>query len=83
MSVSGKIVKEITQDELGPLKIGKHLTNFIWDGTDQYGDKLANGVYLYRMIVQDQNRKSYEKFETETNTDEYFDGQWNKLVIIR
>jgi len=83
MSVSGKVVKEITQNELGPLKIGKHLTDYVWDGTDEFGDKLANGVYLYRMIIKDQDKKNYEKLEETQNTDTYFDGQWGKLVIIR
>ena len=83
MTVSGKMVREITQDQLGPLKIGKHLTDYVWDGTDEFGDKLANGVYLYRFIVKDQNQKDYEHF-TETNTTkQYFDGEWGKLVIIR
>ncbi|MFZ1585520.1 MAG: C25 family cysteine peptidase [Saprospiraceae bacterium] len=83
MSVSGKIVKEISQNELGPLKIGKHMTDYVWNGTDEYGDKLANGVYLYRMIMKDQEKKNYEKLEDGRNIDEFFDGQWGKLVIIR
>lgn len=83
MSVSGKIVREITQDELGPLRIGKQMTNYIWDGTDEYGDKLANGVYLYRFVVKDQNKKDYEKFKESPNTNQFFTGEWGKLVIIR
>ncbi len=83
MSISGKVVREITQDELGTLKIGKHLTDFVWDGTDQFGDKLANGIYLYRMIIRDQNKKMYEKLDEGLSTDQFFDGEWNKMVIIR
>lgn len=83
MSVSGKIVREITQNELGPLKIGKHLTDFVWDGTDQYGDKLANGVYLYRFIMKDQSKKRYDEYELSNNNKSFFDGDWGKLVIIR
>ena len=83
MSVSGKIVREITQAEIGPLKIGKHMTDYVWNGTDQYGDKLANGVYLYRLVMKDQNKKVYDKFNLDTSTDVYFDGGWSKLVIIR
>lgn len=83
MSVSGKIVREITQAEIGPLKIGKHMTDYVWNGTDQYGDKLANGVYLYRLVMKDQNKKVYDKFNLDASTDVYFDGGWSKLVIIR
>lgn len=50
MTVTGKIVREIGKDELGPIHIGINRTEFAWDGTDQFGDRLANGVYLYRVI---------------------------------
>ncbi len=83
MTVSGKVVREINQDELGPLKIGKHMTDYVWDGRDQYGDKLANGVYLYRFIVKDQEKKDYEKLMDGKNTNHFFTGEWGKLVIIR
>jgi len=51
LTITGKIVREITKDELGPLHIGRNITEFKWDGTDQYGQKLANGIYLYRVIT--------------------------------
>lgn len=81
--MSGKVVREISQDELGPLKIGKHLTDFVWDGTDQFGDRLANGVYLYKFYIKDQNKKDYEKLEISKDIDQYFTSGWGKLVIIR
>ena len=34
-------------------EIGTHQSDFVWDGTDDYGDRLANGVYLYQVIVRD------------------------------
>ena len=52
LTISGKLVREITKDELGPLAIGTHMTHFEYNGTDQFGEKLANGVYLYRFIVK-------------------------------
>jgi hypothetical protein len=81
MTMSGKIVREITQNELGNLKIGTHRTDFKWDGTDEFGDKLANGVYLYRIIAKKQNGSSYETFDT--GTDDLFKGGFGKLVIVR
>ncbi len=51
MTITGKIVREITKDELGPLHIGRNITEFKWDATDQYGQKLANGIYLYRVVT--------------------------------
>lgn len=49
LTVSGKIVKEIHQSELGSIKVGHNISDYAWDGTDMYGNKLANGVYLYRV----------------------------------
>lgn len=51
-TISGKVVREITQDELGLLRIGPNITDFAWDGTDMFGDPLATGVYLYRVIAR-------------------------------
>ncbi|MEN9613112.1 MAG: putative signal peptide protein, partial [Bacteroidota bacterium] len=81
MSVSGKIVREITQQELGDLKIGTHRTDFRWDGTDEFGDKLANGVYLYRIVAKKRNGAAYEMYDTGTN--DLFKGGLGKLVIVR
>jgi flagellar hook assembly protein FlgD len=81
MSVSGKIVREITQQELGDLKIGTHRTDFRWDGTDEFGDKLANGVYLYRIVAKKRNGAAYETYDTGTN--DLFKGGFGKLVIVR
>ena len=50
LTITGKIIKEITMQELGPLHIGRNITDYKWNGTDQYGDQVANGVYLYRVL---------------------------------
>lgn len=81
MMVSGRVVREISQAELGPLKIGTHRTDFVWDGTDAYGDRLANGVYLYQVFAKDAQGKDYEKYEN--GTDGYFKKGIGKLVILR
>ncbi|MFT4779884.1 MAG: hypothetical protein ACI923_002427 [Flavobacteriales bacterium] len=47
MTISGRVVREIRSDEIGPLQIGRNQTDFWWDGTDEFGDRLANGIYLY------------------------------------
>ena len=47
LTVTGRVVREITEDELGPIQIGRNITEYAWDGTDEFGDRLANGVYLY------------------------------------
>lgn len=83
LTVTGKIVREITKAELGPLRIGRNITEFKWDGTDQFGQKLANGVYLYRVLTN-LNGKSLDKYSTkDNNTDKYFNKGYGKMVLIR
>lgn len=52
MTITGKVVKEITQDEFGPIKIGNNISAYGWDGSDNFGDRLANGVYLYQVLTR-------------------------------
>lgn len=83
LTVTGKIVREITKDELGPIHVGRNITEFKWDGTDMYGGKLANGVYLYRVITN-LNGKSLDKYKAEgDDTDKYFNKGYGKMVLIR
>jgi len=83
LTITGKIVREITKQELGPIHIGRNITEFKWDGTDQYGQKLANGVYLYRVITN-LNGKSLEKYKSEgENTDKYFRNGYGKMYLMR
>lgn len=80
MNVSGKVVKEITQDELGPIYIGRNITEYAWDGTDNFGDKLANGVYLYTVKALI-NGQEIDKRTTEG--DKYFKKEFGKIYIFR
>ncbi|MBI1223983.1 MAG: hypothetical protein GC192_01985 [Bacteroidetes bacterium] len=81
MTNSGRIVREITQAELGPLKVGTNKTDFAWDGTDQFGDKLAKGIYLYRILIQDVNGTDWETYTTDA--DKYFAKGFGKMVLLR
>jgi hypothetical protein len=80
MTISGKVVREIFQDELGPIHVGRNITQFAWDGKDEFGDQLANGVYLYRVITKI-NGTDIEKRETEA--DQYFKKGWGKMYLMR
>lgn len=83
MSVSGKVVREITSNEIGQLKIGTHLTDYAWDGKDDFGNLLANGVYLYRVITKDKNKQKIGKYNSDDNSDIYFKKDIGKIVIMR
>lgn len=83
LTITGKIVRDITKEELGPLHIGTNITEFKWDGTDQYGQKLANGIYLYRVITN-LNGKSLDKYKAANdNTDQYFNKGYGKMYLMR
>lgn len=83
MTITGKIVRDITKEELGPLHIGRNITEFKWDGTDQYGQKLANGIYLYRVITN-LNGKMLDKYKSDAdNTDKYFNKGYGKMYLMR
>jgi hypothetical protein len=87
LTITGKIVREITKDELGPIRVGRNITEFKWDGTDQYGQKLANGIYLYRVITN-LNGKSLDKYSSKEitnpdNTDKFFNNGYGKMYLMR
>lgn len=82
LTVSGRVARELTQADLGNLKIGTHQTENFWDGTDEFGDPLANGVYLYRMTAQKSDNSEYERYEEE-DIDGFFKRGFGKLVILR
>ena len=80
MTVSGRIVREINQDEIGPLRIGNNITEFAWDGTDEFGDQLANGVYFYRVQIESSNDLFKHR---STSADGAFKRGFGKLYILR
>jgi hypothetical protein len=83
LTVTGKIVREITREELGPIRIGRNITEFKWDGTDQFGQKLANGVYLYRFVTS-LHGKTLEKYTASgDNTDKFFNNGYGKMYLMR
>lgn len=80
MTVSGRVVREINEAELGPIQIGRNITEFAWDGTDQFGDPLANGVYLYRVITHIDGEEIEHR---ESGADQYFTKNFGKMYLLR
>jgi hypothetical protein len=80
MTISGKVVREINEDEIGPIRIGRNITEFAWDGKDAFGDPLANGVYLYRVKAKI-NGEEIKRLES--GADDYFHKGLGKMYIIR
>ncbi|MEQ8628363.1 C25 family cysteine peptidase [Ekhidna sp.] len=80
MTVSGRVVREITQDEIGPIRIGNNITSYAWDGRDEFGDQLANGVYFYKVFINS-NGNALER--RSTSADRAFKHGFGKLYILR
>jgi len=80
MTSDGRVVRQINQQELGPLHIGNNISAWSWDGTDQFGDRLANGVYFYHVSVK-KNGKDLEL--RNTRGDEAFKEQVGKIYLMR
>jgi hypothetical protein len=62
-SATGQLVREIPAAQLGALRLGYNTTGFRWDGTSQFGHRLAAGVYLCRLVASTINgtQHPYEK----------------------
>lgn len=61
MTLTGKIVKTISEEIITE---GTRSASVYWDGKDDYGDKLAKGVYVYILKVglpDGSSKKSIEK----------------------
>lgn len=81
LTISGKTVRHVNSSEFGSLKVGVHLSDFVWDGTDDFGDRLANGVYLYRVSAYDAQGQALKL--AATAADSYFQNGLGKIVLLK
>ena len=80
MTVTGKVVREITQDEMGMIKIGNNISEYSWNGTDEFGDQLANGVYLYKVVAR---LNGEDIAHRESDGDKFFNQGFGKIYLMR
>ncbi|MBS1634782.1 MAG: type IX secretion system sortase PorU [Bacteroidetes bacterium] len=59
-TITGKLVKSIPETITNE---GFRFDGIEWDGKDDFGDKLARGVYVYKVSVTDGQSKKAEKIE--------------------
>ena len=60
-TVTGKLVKTFTSFEPNAKT---HISDFHWDGKDDFGDKIGKGVYIYKLTVRSPLlNKKVEKIE--------------------
>jgi hypothetical protein len=81
MTVTGKIVREIMKEELGNIHIGRNITDYAWDGKDEFGDRLANGVYIYKVVTDFTSGKEID--HRVSDADSYFTKGWGKMYLMR
>ena len=78
-TVSGKLVKTISKDINSTDNNGFRVSGIEWDGLDDFGDKLAKGVYIYKLTVRSEGL-------TNSNSDQSTvqkNSEFQKLVILR
>ena len=59
-TVAGKIVRNITKDIMNA---PSHSADISWDGLDEYGDRIARGVYLYTLNIRAEDGSTQKKTE--------------------
>ena len=64
-TVSGKVVRTLNGQTAGGSKVTSSLSkDIVWDGRDDFGDKIGKGVYIYKLKVRsNQLNKQVEKIE--------------------
>ncbi|MEQ6120147.1 C25 family cysteine peptidase [Reichenbachiella sp. MALMAid0571] len=80
MTVTGRVVREILREELGSIRIGNNITDYAWDGRDEYGDQLANGVYLYKVYIKQNGQDITHR---QTSADKAFKNGFGKMYLLR
>ncbi|TAE87191.1 MAG: T9SS C-terminal target domain-containing protein [Bacteroidetes bacterium] len=59
-TVSGKLAKTLSTELTAATS---HFSELKWDGLDDFGDKLAKGVYVYKVKVKSEDGKQSEAFQ--------------------
>jgi hypothetical protein len=59
-TVSGKVIKTITKNIN---TTGYRVDDIIWDGLDDFGDKIGRGVYIYRISLKDDTGKKVSQYQ--------------------
>jgi hypothetical protein len=80
-TMTGRLVKVVDLLDLGEVYFGRNMTEYAWDGRDEFGDLLANGVYLYKTVVKFKDR--YGVKEIETGLEGFFKNGFGKMYILR
>lgn len=79
-TITGKMVKVIDLHETQDVRIGYNMTDYQWDGRDMFGDLLANGVYIYKVVTKSNGKEIKLRDEGVSGM---FDNGYGKMYIMR
>jgi flagellar hook assembly protein FlgD len=79
-TISGILVKVIDLHETNDVRFGRNISDYAWDGRDEFGDLLANGVYVYKVVTRLNGRQMDTRDEGVTDM---FRNGFGKLYIMR
>ncbi|MGA1582632.1 MAG: C25 family cysteine peptidase [Saprospiraceae bacterium] len=48
-SATGRLVRSLDESTFGQLRVGSHISDFVWDGTDEAGREVPAGGYFFRV----------------------------------
>jgi Peptidase family C25 len=80
-TITGKLVKVVDLLALGDVHFGHNVTQYAWDGRDEYGDLLANGVYIYKVNTRFIDQGAI-KLRDEGISD-FFKNGYGKMYLMR
>lgn len=80
-SLTGVKLKTVTSEQLEPFYIGRNLSNYEWNGTDDSGKLLPNGMYLFRYEVTHNENQRIDHIPSEV--DPLFEQGFGKIYLLR
>jgi hypothetical protein len=80
-TITGKLVKVIDLLGMGQVHTGYNITDYAWDGRDEFGDQLANGVYLYRVKARFDAASTVE--HRDEGISQFFNNGYGKMYLMR
>ncbi len=79
-TITGKLIKVVDMLTESQINIGYNVSDYCWDGKDEFGDLLANGVYLYRVDCRFGKKKAELRDE---GISDFFNQDYGKMYLLR
>jgi len=80
-TITGRLVKVVDLLASGDVHFGYNIMQYAWDGRDEYGDQLANGVYVYKVSTRFQEQSTVTL--RDEGISEYFSNGFGKMYLMR